>query len=196
MDPDSNGGDFLCPNQVNNANTVNAALSQVKWLSLSQVNRSDEGSSSSSSSSSPSSTFRHGGGSNTSDYDASEWGASLVDDASSWSANRLSLSQVIRLSNSSNGSSYGHNLPWDIPVILLLSPDSAGSSFGYIYLAIDERIYQGPLLAFFDNAGWAVHVLPCPNFSVFLWSNLIDMRDTLFITDLPPYIIPASSSGE
>jgi hypothetical protein len=76
--------------------------------------------------------------------------------------------------------------------MLCVSPDSAGSSFGYIYLAINEHIHQEPLLAFFNNAGRAVHVLPaCPDFDVFLWSNLIGMRNTLFITNLPPYIIPA-----
>jgi hypothetical protein len=45
---------------------------------LSQMNRSDD-----SSSSSYSSTFHHGRGSNSSDYDASVWGPSLADDASS-----------------------------------------------------------------------------------------------------------------
>ncbi len=54
---------------------------------LYQMNRLDKGSSSSSSS-----TFHHGGGSNSSDYNASKWGASLADDASSWLANRSSLS--------------------------------------------------------------------------------------------------------
>jgi hypothetical protein len=160
MDPDGNGRDFPCPNQVYNANPINAALSLVNRSSLSQVNRLDEVSSSSSYSSSPSSTFCHGGGSNSSDYPASEWEASSADDASSRLANRSSLSQVNRLSNSLGGSSYGHNLPRDIPVMLRVSPDSAGSSFGYIYLAIDERIHQEPLLAFFNNAGWAVHILP------------------------------------
>jgi hypothetical protein len=72
-----------------------------------------------------------------------------------------------------------------------VSPDSAGSIFGYIYLGIDERIHQEPLLAFFNNVGWAVHILPCPDFNIFLWSNLIGMRNTLFITYLPPHIFPA-----
>jgi hypothetical protein len=124
---DGNGGDFPCPNQVNNANAVNATLSQVN-----------------------------------------------------------------RSTNSPGGSSYGHKLPRDIPVMLCVSPESAGLSFGYIYLAIHERIHQKPLLAFFDNAGQAVHVLPCPDFNVFLWSNFIGARGTLFITNLQPYIIPAS----
>jgi hypothetical protein len=191
MDPDGNGKDFPPPNQVYDANPTNAALSLVNRSSLFQVNRSEEGSSYSSYPSSPSSTFRHGGGSNLSGYPTSEWGSSLADDASSWSANRLSLSQVNRLSNSLGGSSYDHNLPRDIPVMLRVSPDSARSSFGYIYLAIDERIHQETLLAFFNNAGQTVHVLPCPDFNVFLWSNLVGMRDTLFITNLPPYILPA-----
>jgi hypothetical protein len=52
--------------------------------------------------------------------------------------------------------------------MLRMSPDSARSRFGYIYLAIDERIHQEPFLAFFNSAGWAVHVLPCPDFDVFL----------------------------
>ncbi len=106
--------------------------------------------------------------------------------------NRSSLSQVNRSSNSKGGSYYGHNLPWNIPVMLCMSPESAGSSFGYIYLAIDERIHQEPLLAFFDNAGRVFHVLLCPEFNVFLWSDFIGARNTLFITNLPPYIIPAS----
>jgi hypothetical protein len=155
------------------------------------VNRSDEGSSSSSYSSSPSSTFHHGWGSSFSDYPASEWGASLVEDALSRLANRSSLSQVNRSSNSLGGSSYGHNLPQDIPVMLCVSPDSAGSSFGYVYHAINERIHQEPLLAFFNNAGQAVHILSCPDFDVFLWSNLIGTHNTLIIYDLPPYILPA-----
>jgi hypothetical protein len=75
--------------------------------------------------------------------------------------------------------------------MLRMSPDSAGSSFGYIYLAIDERIYQEPLLAFFNNAGQTVHVLPCPDFDVFLRSNLVGVHNTLFITNLPPYILSA-----
>ncbi len=133
MDPDGNGGEFPCPNQVNDANAVNATLSQMTRLSLSQVNRS---------------------------------------------------------SNSPGGSSNGHNLPRDISVMLRVSPESAGSSFGYIYLAIDECIHQEPLLTFFNNAGRTVHILPCPDFDVFLWSNFIGARNTLFITDLPPYIIP------
>ncbi len=126
-----------------------------------------------------------------SDYPASDWVSSSADDASSRSANRSSLSQVNRPSNSSGGLSYGHNLPRDIPVMLRVSPDSAGSTFAYIYLAIDERIHQEPLVAFFINAGRAVHILPCPDFDISLWSNLIGTRDTLFITDLPPYILPA-----
>jgi hypothetical protein len=115
----------------------------------------------------------------------------LADDASSWLANRSSLSQVNRLSNSLGGSSYGHNLPRDIPVMLRVSPDSAGSSFGYIYLAVDERIHQEPLLLFFNNARWAVYILPCPDFIFFVRLNLIGTRDTLFITNLPPHILPA-----
>jgi hypothetical protein len=75
--------------------------------------------------------------------------------------------------------------------MLCVSPDSAGSSFGYIYLAIDERIHQEPLLNFFNYAGQAVHILPCADFNIFLRSNLIGTRDTLFITDLPPHILPA-----
>jgi hypothetical protein len=118
MDPDGNGRDFPCPNQVNNANPVCAALSQRNRSSLSQVNRLDKGSSSSSYSSSSSSTFRHGGGSNPSDYNTSKGGASLVDVASSWLANRSSLSQVNRSFNSLGGASYGHNLPRDTPVML------------------------------------------------------------------------------
>ncbi len=99
MDPDGDGGDFPYPNQAYDANPIDAALSLVNRSSLSQVNRSEEGSSSSSYSSSPSSTFRHGGGSNSSDYSTSEWGASSADDASSRLANRSSLSQVNRSSN-------------------------------------------------------------------------------------------------
>jgi hypothetical protein len=66
--------------------------------------------------------------------------------ATLFQVNRLSLSQVNRLSNSLGGSSYGHNLPRDIPVMLHVSPESARSSFGYIYLAVDERIHQNPSL--------------------------------------------------
>jgi hypothetical protein len=168
MDPDGDGGDFSFPNQVFDANPVNAALSLVNRSSLSQVNRLEEGSSSFSYTSSPSSTFRHGGGSNSFNYPASKWGAPLADDASSWSANRSSLSQVNRSSNSLGGLFYGHNLPRDIPVMLCVSPDSAGSTFGFIYLEIDERIHQESLLAFFNNVGRTVHVLPCPDFNVFL----------------------------
>jgi hypothetical protein len=126
MDPDGNGRDFPCPNQVNNANTANTALSHVD-----------------------------------------------------------------RSSNSPGGSSYGHNLPWDIFIMLCVPPETARSSFGYIYLVIDERIHQKPLLAFSNNAGWAIHVLPCPDFDVFLRSKFIGTRDTLFTTNLPPHIIPA-----
>jgi hypothetical protein len=191
MDPDGNDGDFPHPNQVYNANPNNTALSQANRPSLSQMNRLEESFFSSSYSSSPSSTFRHGEGSNLSDYPASEWGGSLVDDASSCSTNKSSLSQVNRPSNSLGGSSFGHNLPRDIPVMLRLSPDSAGSTFRYIYLAIDEHIHQEPLLAFFNNAGWAVHILPCPDYDIFLRSNLIGTCNTLFITNLPPHILPA-----
>jgi hypothetical protein len=75
---------------------------------------------------------------------------------------------VARSSNSQGRSSYGHNLPRDIPVMLRVSPQTAGSAFGYIFLVINEHIHQDPLLAFFDNAGRAVHVLPSPDFEVFL----------------------------
>jgi hypothetical protein len=78
------------------------------------------------------------------------------------------VAPVAPSSNSQGGSSYGHNLPWDIPVMLRMSPQTAGSAFGYIFLAINEHIHQDPLLAFFGNVGWAVHVLPCPDFEVFL----------------------------
>jgi hypothetical protein len=101
------------------------------------------------------------------------------------------VAPVARSSKSQGGSSYGHNLPWDIPVMLRVSPQTAGSAFGYIFLAINEHIHQDPLLAFFDNAGRAVHVLPCPDFEVFLRSNFISTRDVLFVTDLPPHMIPA-----
>ncbi len=74
--------------------------------------------------------------------------------------------------------------------MLPVFPDSAGSTFGYIYLAINECIHQEPLLAFFNNAGRAVHILPCPDFDIFLWSNLIATSDTLFIPNLPPHILP------
>jgi hypothetical protein len=87
----------------------------------------------------------------------------------SWSQPLLSImAPVARSSNSQGGSSYGHNLPWDISVMLRMSPQTAGSAFGYIFLAINEHIHQNPLLAFFDNVGRAVHVLPCPDFEVFL----------------------------
>jgi hypothetical protein len=42
MDPDGDGVDFPRPNQVYNANPINAALSQANRLSLSQVNRSED----------------------------------------------------------------------------------------------------------------------------------------------------------
>jgi hypothetical protein len=78
------------------------------------------------------------------------------------------MAPVAPLSNSQGGSSYGYNLPRDISVMLCVSPQTAGLAFGYIFLAINEHIHQDPLLAFFDNAGRAVHVLPCPDFEVFL----------------------------
>jgi hypothetical protein len=111
-----------------------------------------------------------------------------VDDAN---ASKATLSQVNRLFHSPGSSSYGHNLPRDVPVMHHLSPESAGSSFEYIYLSIDERIHQEPLLTFFDNVEWAFHVLPCPDFEVFIWSNFIGAHDTLFVSDLPPPILPA-----
>jgi hypothetical protein len=57
-------------------------------------------------------------------------------------AANTTLSHVNRLSNSLGGFSYGHNLPRDIPVMLCVSPETARLSFGYIYLAIYERIHQ------------------------------------------------------
>jgi hypothetical protein len=78
------------------------------------------------------------------------------------------LTQVAHLSYSQGGSSYDHNLPWDIPVMLCVSLQSTGSAFRYIFLAINDCTHQDPLLALFDNAGRAVHVLPCPDFDVFL----------------------------
>jgi hypothetical protein len=108
----------------------------------------------------------------------------------SWSQPLLSiLAPVAHSSNSQGGSSYGHNLPRDIPVMLPVSPQTAGSAFGYIFLAINEHIHQDSLLAFFDNAGRAVHVLPCPGFEVFLQSNFISTCNDLFVTNLPPHMI-------
>jgi hypothetical protein len=51
---------------------------------------------------------------------------------------------------------YGHNLPWYIAAMLRVSPQSAGSAFGYIYLAVDERIHQDPLINVSIGRGCAV----------------------------------------
>jgi hypothetical protein len=49
-------------------------------------------------------------------------------------------------------------IPRDSMVMLRISPQSAGGSFGYILLDPSKRIHQDALLA---------HVLPCPNVNNF-----------------------------
>ncbi len=78
--------------------------------------------------------------------------------------------------------------------MLRVSPQSVGYAFGYIYLVVDERIHQDPLIAFFGNAGQAVHILPCPDFELFLRSNFLGTSGVLFIGNLPPHMIPAGAS--
>jgi hypothetical protein len=74
-------------------------------------------------------------------------------------------------------------------MLLCVSPQSDGSPFVFIYLNVIKRIYQDPLLAFFNNVGQAIYMFPCPDFDAFLWSNLIGAQDGLFITNLLAYII-------
>jgi hypothetical protein len=64
-------------NKTEDEDVVFAQWVEKKSMPLPKDESSSKGSSSSSYSSFPSSTFHHGGGSNSYDYDASKWGASL-----------------------------------------------------------------------------------------------------------------------
>ena len=75
------------------------------------------------------------------------------------------LSQV---GSSQGNASFGHNLSRDILVMLCISPQSVGGSFGIIFLDTNERIHQYSLLAYFDSTGQSIHILPCSNFEEFL----------------------------
>ena len=111
-------------------------------------------------------------------------------DESSTAAASRSLPLLSPLT-SLGSSAYGHNLPRDIAAMLCVSPQSTGSAFRYIYLAVDERTHQDPRIAFFEDVGQVVHVLPCPDFDLFLRHNFLSIRNVLFIDNLPPHMIPA-----
>ncbi len=76
--------------------------------------------------------------------------------------------------------------------MLRMSPQSAGSAFRYIYLAVDKHIHQDLLIAFFEDMGRMGHALPCPgDFELFLRSDFLSTHGVLLISNLPPHMIPA-----
>ena len=59
----------------------------------------------------------------------------------------------------------------------------------YIQLASNEIIHQSALIAYFDNAGRAVDVIPCPDFDEFLTGHFLRIQHVSFLMDLLEYIL-------
>jgi hypothetical protein len=97
----------------------------------------------------------------------------------------LFLSQVSGSITSQGGSSFGHNLLWDIAGMLHVSPHLVRGSFGFVFLDTHERVHQDPPLAYFNSARRSVHVISCPNFKDFLWSSFLHPCNVSFISNLP-----------
>jgi hypothetical protein len=76
-------------------------------------------------------------------------------------------------------------------IILRISPASGSATFAYIYLAETELRHKDAITAYFDSAGRAVTVFPCPDFETYIADNSFMYRDVMFITNLPRYVIPA-----
>jgi hypothetical protein len=80
--------------------------------------------------------------------------------------------------------------PVQPPVMLCISPSEEGGACGFIYLSSREISDQAAIIAYFNNAGRDVSVLPCQGFNEFLASNHLRVPQVSFVTDLPNYIIP------
>jgi hypothetical protein len=76
-------------------------------------------------------------------------------------------------------------------IMLRISPAASSATFGYIYLTETELHNEDAITAYFDSAGWAVNVFPCPDFKIFIAKNVLMYCNVMFITDLPRCIIPA-----
>jgi hypothetical protein len=94
----------------------------------------------------------------------------------------------------SSADPHGHTIPnqppVQPPVMLCISPSEEGGARGFIYLSSQEISDQAAIIAYFNNAGREVYVLPCQDFDEFLAFNHLQVRQISFVTDLPNYIIP------
>ncbi len=75
------------------------------------------------------------------------------------------------------------------PVILRISPANDGDIAGYIHLAPNEFMHRSALVAYFNKAGRAVDVIPCPDFDAFLAEHSLRMQNVSFLMDLPEFIL-------
>ncbi len=88
---------------------------------------------------------------------------------------------------------HGHTIPIQPvqpPVMLCISPSEEGGACGFIYLSSQEISDQAAIIAYFDNAGREVSVLPCQDFDEFLASNHLQVHQVSFVTNLTNYITP------
>jgi hypothetical protein len=72
---------------------------------------------------------------------------------------------------SAASSSQGRTLPSQPAAMLRNSQPAEGGQYGFIYLAAQELPDQAAIIAYFDNTGREVSVLPCLDFDGFLTSN-------------------------
>jgi hypothetical protein len=77
-------------------------------------------------------------------------------------------SRAIHIASILSSNGLGRTIPTLLAVIHRVSPSQEGRPFSFIYLSVDELKDQAAIIAYFNNAGRAVTIIPCQDFDEFL----------------------------